>query len=368
MPIKIKDIKLRTIYNVLGEKTIEAIINNKFAASSASGVSRGKYEAKTMPIESAIPNFNRVKEEFLGNFTQQAFDAKLMNYIQVLGSNATTALSLAFFSSAAVRETFPNLLGNIMDGGTHAKIKTRMNIQEILTLPTATSIPKAIDINTKIWKEVGKMLDHPRHGIEVGWSVDITNEEALSLVSDIARKYNASLGVDFAASQFYKNEKYAYSDKEFSRERHIKYIIDLVKKFNLVYIEDPLEQGDFSGFTELKKKLKNILICGDDLTTTNPERLKIAIEKKAINAIIVKPNQIGNISDCIKVIEIAKKHKIVPVVSHRSGETKDITICKLAQLAPLAKLGIAGNRKPKLDELRRIWFSVKNPKMNKISF
>jgi len=366
--MRIKDIKLRVIYNVLGDQTIEAIINNKFMASAPSGTSRGAYEAKTQPIETAISHFNRTKEEFIGTFTQKSFDSKLKEHVDYLGANTTTSLSLAFFSPTELKNTFPNLLGNVLGGGMHTKIATRMNIQEILTIPNAPSIPKAIDTNIKIWKEVGKKLPHAKQNIESAWSGDVTNEEALELVSGIAQKYNAFVGIDVEASGFYKDGKYIYWNRELSRQRQIKYMAGLAKEFNLVYIEDGIEQNDFEGFALLRKKLKKTLVCGDDLTVTNPERLKTAIADKSINAIIIKPNQIGTITDAIETMEIAKKHKIVPVVSHRSGETKDVTICKLAQLAPLAKLGVAGNRKPKLDELRRMWFDVKNPKMTKLPF
>jgi enolase len=252
-----------------------------------------------------------------------------------------------------------------------------MNIQEILTIPNAQSIPKAIDTNIKIWKEIGKKLPHAKQNIESAWSADVTNEEALKLVTGIAQKYNAYIGIDFAASGFYKDGKYEYWNRTMSKNQHMKYTINLAKKFNLVYIEDPLEENDFAGFAALRKSLNrrstnsgrhSVLICGDDLTATNPERLKMAIEKKSINTIIVKPNQIGTISDSLNILAMAKKHKIVSVVSHRSGETKDVNICKLAQLATFAKFGVAGNRKPKLDELRRMWFDAKAPKMTKLPF
>jgi len=97
------------------------------------------------------------------------------------------------------------------------------------------------------------------------------------------------VGIDFAASGFYKEGKYVYWNRVMSRDQHMKYTINLVKKYNLVYLEDPLEENDFAGFAALRKSLKKVVVTGDDLTTTNPSRLKTAIEKKAIGGIIVKP-------------------------------------------------------------------------------
>ncbi|MBI5061329.1 MAG: hypothetical protein HZB67_03365 [Candidatus Aenigmarchaeota archaeon] len=368
MKLRISDIKLRIIYNTLGKKAVEAVLNNKYSASSAAGTSVGTHEAKILPTEESIANFNRIKEQFIGSFTQEELDRKLKNNIDYLGANLTTALSLAFFSSRENIETFPNLLGNVLGGGAHSGAG-KMNMQEILILPSATTVPKAMDINQRIWKEIGKTLPNAKQNIESAWSADITNEEALDMVSKIAEQYGARLGVDFAASHYFVEDKYVYHNRKLSKDQQIKYVLDLVKKYNLFYIEDPLEQNDFSGFSEITRRIgSKTLVCGDDLTTTNPQRLKTAIEKKSINSIIVKPNQIGTISESINIISMAKKKKIIPVVSHRSGETKDTSICKLAQLVPLAKLGAAGNRRIKLDALKNMWYSAKKPRMLKLKF
>ncbi len=368
MKLKINDIKLRIIYNTLGNKTVEVVLNNKYIASSPSGTSVGQHEAKVLEAEDSISNFNRIKEQFIGTFTQEELDRKLRKHTDYLGSNLTTAVSLAFFSAREPLEIFPNLLGNVLGGGAHGA-HGRMNMQEILVLPSVASLPKAIDINQRIWKDVGKALGSPKQNIESAWSADITNEEALDIVSGVAANYGAGIGVDFASSHYYADGKYAYHNKKMTRNQQIRYILDIAKKYSLVYLEDPLEQNDFDGFGHILKKVgSKTLVAGDDLTATNPQRLKIAIEKKSINAVIVKPNQIGNITDSLEIIRTAKRKGIVPVVSHRSGETKDTSICKLAQLAPLAKFGAAGNRRIKLDALRNMWYSAKKPKMNRLKF
>ena len=167
-------------------------------------------------------------------------------------------------------------------------------------------------------------------------------------------KKEVDIGVDIASSSFYKNRAYDYKspDVDLNRKNQILYIKKLINRYRLFYVEDPLNENDFSGFKELMGK--GCLIVGDDLTATNPERLKKAIRAKSINAVIVKPNQIGSLLKVKEVIDIAKKNKIKTIISHRSGETKDDTIADLAVAwdCDFIKTGICGKvRKAKLKRL-----------------
>jgi enolase len=168
-----------------------------------------------------------------------------------------------------------------------------------------------------------------------------------------------NIGLDIAASAFCKKNMYQYKNpvQSLNKNQHREYIKDLINIYRIFYAEDPFDEEDFASFRELLHKTKGCLIVGDDLTTTNPDRLKRAIRMKSINAIIVKPNQIGSLIKVKKVIDIAKKHNIKTVISHRSGETTDDTIADLAVgwECDFIKTGIYGRvRKDKLKRLIRI--------------
>jgi len=368
---EVKDIKLRIIFNSFGQETIEALINNKFSASSSGGISRSSFEAKVIPPEKAIKNFKKIKNKFLGDFSQKEFDSILKKYEDKLGSILTTSLSLSFFvmefySGNYEKRYFPKLLVNVLGGGKHSFIDGP-EIQEFLVIPKGKTIRDIIRNAIDIWNEVKEEL-RERNSLfglnpETAWLSNISNEDALDLVSKIAKKYKSSFGVDFAASSIYKNGKYVYKDKELSREEQIDYVIKLSKDFKLKYIEDPLCELDEKGFKELIKK-SNSLICGDDLIATNYERLKRF--KDSINAVIIKPNQAGTVTECLEIINFSRKHGIVSVVSHRSTKTSCTSEAKLSLLADAAKFSVTGIDSARCNELLRIWDEVKNPKIREV--
>ena len=179
------------------------------------------------------------------------------------------------------------------------------------------------------------------------------------------KNYGVNLGIDVASSSFYKRKKYHYENPRLIRtsEEQFSYLSNLIKNYNLFYIEDPFEENDFESFSLLLKKFPNSLIIGDDLTVTNSERLEKAIEKKSINAIIVKPNQCGSLLEVRRVCEIADKHRIKKVFSHRSGETEEYILADLAFgfQADFLKIGIDGyGREEKINRLIEIEKSLKN--------
>jgi len=164
-----------------------------------------------------------------------------------------------------------------------------------------------------------------------------------------------------AGSNFWKpkEEKYVYSQDGVKRDtaEQLEYMLDLIEKYHLVYVEDAFQEDDFESFAELTKKSKNCLICGDDLFTTNTERLNNGIKINAGNAIIIKVNQIGTLTDAAETIETAQTNGYAPVVSHRSGDTCDWHIAHLAVAykCPVIKTGVVeGARIAKLNELIRI--------------
>jgi enolase len=178
-------------------------------------------------------------------------------------------------------------------------------------------------------------------------------------VLDILNELNIPFGVDVASSGFYKRKKYHYENPMLERteEEQLSYLANLIKNYNLLYIEDPFQEEDFENFAKLLKKFPNSLIVGDDLTVTNSKRLQKAIKMKSINAIIVKPNQCGSLIEVKKVCEMAKENNIKIVFSHRSGETEETILADLAFgfQADFFKCGITGKeREAKINRLIEI--------------
>lgn len=274
----------------------------------------------------------------------------------------------------------PRPLGNCIGGGKHTKEFEKPDFQEFLFLPRLNTFKESFEINLKAYKETKKLLKQKDSKFknkvtdEKAFISYLDNESLIRLLkevqSNIQNKFGKTfeLGLDMASSSFYdeKTKTYNYLNyegqpKKLSKDEQINYIHDLIKKYNLTYVEDPIQEEDFDSFAKLLKKTKatnpNTLIVGDDLICTNFERLKKAIKKKSVNAIIVKPNQIGSLIEMKKVIDLAKQNNIIPIISHRSGETKDNTIAHLAVgwQIPIIKTGITGKeRLAKLKELIRI--------------
>ena len=174
-----------------------------------------------------------------------------------------------------------------------------------------------------------------------------------------------------AASEFWDadKQKYVYAQDGIERDvgEQVEYVKDLIETYKMFYVEDPFDEKDYEGFSELTAKVgDNCRICGDDLFVTNPELLAEGINKNLANAIIIKPNQIGSLTDTYATVKLAKENDVMPVVSHRSGETTDETIAHLAVAfgAPMIKTGaVGGERIAKLNELIRIEEELTNPKM-----
>ncbi len=348
--MRIKSIDLRVVYNSFGKKTIEAVINSKFRASSPSGTSKSEFEAREIEPEIAIRRFNKIKGLFIGNFTQREFDELLQRYINEIGTAATTALSLAFFSSRKMKEKrVPYLIGNVMGGGKHSFGLSRQKIQEILVITRNKSIRKQMEISSEIWHEVRKALMKRKALLglnhEFAWLHKLRDEEALRVAREIASSFNVRLGVDVAADHF----------SGYRREKQVEFIKKLITKFELYYVEDPFRSDDFKSFGKLTHEFgSSCLICGDDLIASRLERLEIALRYNAVNAVIVKPNQVGTITACLDLMKMARENKIEPVVSHRSQETCCAVLAKLAVLANYAKISVCGIDIEKRNELLRL--------------
>jgi enolase len=240
-------------------------------------------------------------------------------------------------------------------------------------LPTrAKSIKEAVEINCEVWRAVKAVFER-KYGFvgkndEGALVAKVDDFKALEILSEIAGDHNAKIGLDFAATNFYKKGRYFFAGKVFSPNEFLDIVVDILKTYKVAYVEDPFHERDFRAFAELTKKVKSI-ICGDDLFATNWRRLRKGIEKKAGNAIIIKPNQVGTISLTLRTIELASKYGFICVASHRSGETCDPFIAEFALFCevPILKCSVFGSERfAKWNKLIELWEKAKRPKMVKI--
>lgn len=359
--------------------SVKAEING-VAGIAPEGSSKGSYEAKDVDTEKAKEIVEKIKYNFIGKeFSQESFDAELCridgtNDFSGIGGNTSTALSFAFFNLNFQMKTpvFPFPLGNVFGGGKHGGFS---DIQEFLIIShEAKTVQEAVENNIRFYEEFGRILKSRAkidNNIEGAFTAKIGQDEVFELLSELSEDIPVKLGIDVAASEFWNGEKYDYRSlgKQIGSGENVDFLKDLAEKYNLFYIEDAFHEDDFSDFTELNKKIGNkILVCGDDLTVTNVQRMKMALEKKSINSIIIKPNQIGTVSLARDAMTLAVQNGITPVISHRSGETFDTTISRIAVNweIPMIKIGFNEQDRAKMDELINLAQAVESPKMAKL--
>lgn len=360
---KIKDIKVIEILDSRGNPTLEVkIASNKFKATSSvpQGKSVGRYEAVSLPAWLAIKN---IKQHIIPVLKQkevdfQKIDKKLIELDGTsdkanLGANATLGISLVaarlqakiekkslfkFLSQFFNRKTaefLPNslrLLMNIVNGGMHAS--SGPDIQEYMIVVKTNSAKESILLGAKIYHEMGNFFKN-NIGDEGGYvpqEKDIVKPiDVISrIIGEKSVRHQVKIGLDVAASELFDGKKYHLQNYHFTSEELLEFYLKLGKKYDIGYLEDPFAEDNFDSFTGLKNKLKNTLIAGDDLTVTNPKKTREAIEKKSISGIIIKPNQIGTLSETIETINFAQKNGLKVIISHRSGETNDSFIADLA--------------------------------------
>ncbi len=390
----IKDINLRKIIDSRGNSTVEAdiITNDGFGRAAApAGASTGTFEAQAWPKNDINLGISNAKKNLIPSLIgiasndQKTFDKTIRekdgtNNLQNVGGNIAVALSLACAKAAADSKNIPLFehvsktksysipapMSNVLGGGAHAIGGT--DIQEYLVTSFDSDINTAIETNAAVHKEVARILKNKFPNIALGkgdegaWVAPLENVEALELVTKAVDNVYKETGVevrtglDVAASEFYKNGKYVYKEQTLTPEEQVDFMLGLIEEYDLHSVEDPLDQNDFDSWASLTDQTDSLII-GDDLYVTNSERLKQGIEKKSTNSILIKPNQIGTLTDTIETVEMAKNSDMATVISHRSGETTDTSIAHLgvAFESHAIKTGImGGERIAKLNELVRI--------------
>lgn len=373
----IKAVTAREILDSRGNPTVEVEVRleNSIVARAAvpSGASTGAFEAVELRdgekryggkgVRTAVSNVNsKIAPVLLGkDVNQQSELDKLMIDLDGtknksnLGANAILGVSLAIAKAAAQSSgvslfkfigknqgvTLPVPMMNILNGGAHAD--TNVDVQEFMVAPIgANSFQEALQWGAEIYHALKSVLKKKglvtSIGDEGGFAPDLpSNTAALDLIvsaieqAGYSLKSQIALAMDVAATEFYKENKYNFEGKSQSSQSMIDYYEKLVANYPLVSIEDPLSEDDWVGWAEITKVLGDkVQLVGDDLFVTNPDRLQQGIDKKCANALLVKVNQIGSLTQTLAAVELAHKNGYKTMMSHRSGETEDTTIADLA--------------------------------------
>jgi enolase len=371
---KIKKIHARQIMDSRGNPTVECdVILSGGAMGRAgvpSGASTGTHEALElrdggkdymgMGVSKAIKNVNKIITPALLNMDarkQSNIDKKMIDLDGTpnkskLGANAILSVSMAVAHAAAKQSgkslfvylgngnLLPRPMMNVINGGAHAD--NGLDIQEFMIIPNAKNETGAIKIGSEVFHNLKSILKKSGYstnvGDEGGFAPNIkTTRGALDVIIQAIKAAgykpgkDVALGLDVAASEFYKNGIYVFENKKLSSNQMIEFYKKLISDYPIISIEDGLSEDDWDGWKELTKHLgKKIQLVGDDLFVTNPVRLKRGIDNKIANAILIKLNQIGTITETLNTIKIAHKDGYGVIISHRSGETEDTTIADLA--------------------------------------
>ncbi len=372
--MKITEVKSREILDSRGWPTVETDItiegNITGRASVPSGASTGSNEALELRdhekrylgkgVLKAVNNVNTIIKENIINKDFENFQEldelliKLDNTKNKtnLGANAILSVSLAYIKACAQKENkelyqyigknnqVPKCMFNILNGGMHADNK--IEFQEFMIMVNRKTIKEQLQIASEVFHNLKNILKEQGYstnvGDEGGFAPNLkNNEEALDTIikaieiSGYKPKEDVLIALDIAASSFYdKNKKMYLIDNVYKNtDRMIEMYKELIKKYPIFSIEDPLEEQDFVGFSKLTNEL-NTNIVGDDLYTTNKNLLQKGIENKSTNFILLKANQIGTISEMLETIKLARENNINMIISHRSGETEDTFISDFA--------------------------------------
>jgi enolase len=395
---RIAALRLRRIYDSRGKETVEASIRldggAEGVAGGPSGASTGTHEVAAFPsggvadvLATAAP---RLAEGLTGSgeLDQARFDAALhrldgtANFSRI-GGNTATALSVAFALAEAraagrplvdrlrrpgLGRVVPAIVGNCMNGGRHAI--GGPEFQEFIAFAPsddpARSIPAALATHRAIGAALERKL--PTHslgrGDEGGWVAPLSSLEALEILAaacaDVSRQLGTPVhpGLDLAASEFYRNGRYVYRDRSLDPEGQVAFVAELVDRFGIRYLEDPFDEEAFDSFAALQKAVGDrTLIVGDDIYTTQTARLQRGIDLHASNAVLIKVNQVGTLTDTLATVDLARAHGLSTVTSHRSGDLPEGWLAHLAMASGAAGLKcglLGGERVAKLNELLRV--------------
>ena len=379
---KIKDIKGREILDSRGNPTVEVdvILDNGIVGRAAvpSGASTGEREALELRdgdkgrylgkgVLKAVSNVNGALRDALIGFEtnkQKELDYKMIELDGTdtkskFGANAILGISMAYLKACALDEnkplyryvldnfgdgilSEPRPMMNIINGGAHADNK--LDFQEYMIIPIADTIKERVRIGAEVFHNLKSVLKSKglvtSVGDEGGFAPDLnSNSEGFELIMEAIKKAgyepgkDVCMAIDVAASEFYENGKYNLvgEGRSLTTDELINYYEELVNKYPIISIEDPVDENDWEGFRLITEKIGDrVQLVGDDLFVTNKKCLQMGIDNNAGNAILLKVNQIGTITETLETIKLAREHNYKTIISHRSGETEDTTIASLA--------------------------------------
>ena len=377
--MKIVDVKAREILDSRGNPTVEVdvFLENGIMGRAAvpSGASTGEREALEMRdgdkarfngkgVLNAVKNVNeKIKPVIIGMdvFDQYSIDTAMLELDGTktksnLGANAILGVSMACLKAAAKAKaknlplykyvgagtTLPVPMMNILNGGAHADNK--LDFQEFMIIPQRDSIHERVRVGAEVFHALKKVLNDrglsTGVGDEGGFAPDLeSNTKGFELIMEAIKKAgyepgkDVKLAIDVAASEFYSDGKYNLEGegRSLTTDELIEFYKELIDKYPIISIEDPVDENDWEGFAKITKELGDkIQLVGDDIFVTNKECLQKGIDMKAGNAILLKVNQIGSITETLETIKLAKENGYKTIISHRSGETEDTTIADLA--------------------------------------
>lgn len=374
--MKIIDVRGREILDSRGNPTVEVdvVLENGIVGRAAvpSGASTGEREALELRdggdrfngkgVLKAVENVNGPLRDLV--IGMDAANQKELDYAMInldgtetkskFGANAILGISMAAMKASALNEgkplyeyvgdgiVMPKPMMNIINGGAHADNK--LDFQEFMIIPQRDTIHERVRVGAEVFHTLKKVLNEKGLatgvGDEGGFAPDLqSNTEGFELIMEAIRKAgyepgkDVCLAIDVAASEFYKDGKYNLvgEGRSLTTDELIDFYEELVNKYPIISIEDPVDENDWNGFTKITERLGNkIQLVGDDLFVTNKKCLQMGIDKHAGNAILLKVNQIGTITETLETIELAREHGYATIISHRSGETEDTTIADLA--------------------------------------
>ncbi len=407
--MKITNVIGREVLDSRGNPTVEVdvILENgiKGRAIVPSGASTGVREALELRdndntryngkgVLKAVSNVNNeLKNLVVGMdvLDQKAIDYKMIEADGTenkskFGANAILGVSMAVLKAAALSvnkhlyeyvgdgKELPRPMMNILNGGAHAD--NNLDFQEFMIVPNRDTIKERVRVGAEVFHALKKVLNEKGYftgvGDEGGFAPNLSsNKEGFDLIIKAINKagytpgIDVSIAIDVAASEFYKDGKYRIDNKDLTTDELINFYEELINSYPIISIEDPVDENDWEGFSKITAKLGDkIQLVGDDLFVTNKKCLQAGIDKKAGNAILLKLNQIGTVTETIETINLAKENGYKTVISHRSGETEDTTIADLAVGLSLGQIKTGSmsrtDRICKYNQLMRIEEEINN--------